>query len=274
MKTFRLGVRMRVIPVLDVKAGQAVHAVAGHRDNYRPVQSLLHEGSDPLGLALAFRDRLGLCELYVADLDAILGGPPALGFYADLVKIGFRLWVDSGIRSAQSVTPLVELGIAKVVIGLETIRGPEELVNIRTYLETPTGLNVDRLAFSLDLIHGSPLLAAGSDWNDHDAQSIARLAVEEAGFRHILLIDLADVGTSAGVKTTPLLRELRASYPGIEVVVGGGLDGSNDLRILAAAGADAVLVASSLHSGRLRRDDLEEARLRKPDWSIGRTAVD
>jgi phosphoribosylformimino-5-aminoimidazole carboxamide ribotide isomerase len=265
---------MRVIPVLDIRAGQAVHAVAGQRDNYRPVQSLMHEGSDPLGLALAFRDRLGLSELYVADLDAILGGPPALGFYADLVKIGFRLWVDSGIRSAQSVTPLVELGIAKVVIGLETIRGPEELVNIRTCLDTPTRLNTDRLAFSLDLCNGRPLRAAGSNWSDRDVLTIARLAVEEAGFRHILLIDLADVGTRSGIKTTPLLRELRASCAGVEVVVGGGLDGPNDLRTLAAAGADAVLAASALHSGRLRRDDLEEALGRKPDWSIGRTALD
>ena len=31
---------LRVIPVLDVKAGQAVHAIGGQRDHYGPVQSV------------------------------------------------------------------------------------------------------------------------------------------------------------------------------------------------------------------------------------------
>ena len=40
----------RVIPVLDVKNGQAVHAVGGIRSHYRPLQSLLHPSCDPLEL--------------------------------------------------------------------------------------------------------------------------------------------------------------------------------------------------------------------------------
>src|SRR5947209_7775724 len=62
---------MRIIPVLDLKAGLAVHAVAGDRAYYQPIRSILHQGSDPIGLARAYRDKLGLSDLYVADLDAI-----------------------------------------------------------------------------------------------------------------------------------------------------------------------------------------------------------
>ena len=49
----------RVIPVLDVKDGLAVHAVGGQRSHYRPVRSLLHPSADPLDLARAYRDILG-----------------------------------------------------------------------------------------------------------------------------------------------------------------------------------------------------------------------
>ena len=50
----------RVIPVLDIKNGQAVHAVAGIRSHYRPLQSILHPSCEPLELARAYRDLLDL----------------------------------------------------------------------------------------------------------------------------------------------------------------------------------------------------------------------
>ena len=59
----------RVIPVLDLKDGQAVHAVAGQRSHYQPVRSILHPSADPMDLARAFRDMLGLHKLYLADLE-------------------------------------------------------------------------------------------------------------------------------------------------------------------------------------------------------------
>jgi len=65
---------MRVVPVIDLKAGTAVHAVRGERESYRPVRSVIAGADgDALALAHAFRAQLGLDELYVADLDAIGG---------------------------------------------------------------------------------------------------------------------------------------------------------------------------------------------------------
>src|SRR4051812_6344144 len=57
---------VRVVPVIDLKDGTAVHAVRGERERYRPV-------GDPLSLARRFRDGLGLDELYVAGLAAVAG---------------------------------------------------------------------------------------------------------------------------------------------------------------------------------------------------------
>src|SRR5436309_344159 len=42
---------IRVIPVLDLKAGLAVRAIAGERDHYQPLRTCLHRDSDPLGVA-------------------------------------------------------------------------------------------------------------------------------------------------------------------------------------------------------------------------------
>ena len=72
---------MRVVPVIDLKGGMAVHAVRGERERYRPVRSVItDDAGDPVALARAFASELGLDELYVADLDAIGGeGEPQRG---------------------------------------------------------------------------------------------------------------------------------------------------------------------------------------------------
>src|SRR4051812_2217086 len=57
-KTVRPGAEtpMQLIPVIDLKAGQAVRAVAGDRAHYQPLRSVLHAGGDPIGLASACRE--------------------------------------------------------------------------------------------------------------------------------------------------------------------------------------------------------------------------
>src|SRR5260370_25522999 len=42
----------------------------------------------------AFREQLGLEEIYLADLDAIAGARPAWNMYREIQALGCRLWVD------------------------------------------------------------------------------------------------------------------------------------------------------------------------------------
>src|SRR6185369_156958 len=118
---------MRIIPVIDLKGGVVVRGVGGRRESYKPVVSQLTDSCDPVAVAQAFRDRFGLEEIYVADLDAIAGGPPALRLYNRLGNNGFRLWIDAGIRVAADAEPLARSEHVSVVAGLETLAGPEEL---------------------------------------------------------------------------------------------------------------------------------------------------
>src|SRR5262245_61106905 len=118
---------MRIVPVLDLKAGRVVRGVGGRRDEYRPVVSRLTASPAPRDVAAAFLDRLGLRELYVADLDAIASAPPALGVFAELLRLGCSLWVDAGLRAAADADVLVAAGVGGLVAGLETLAGPGEL---------------------------------------------------------------------------------------------------------------------------------------------------
>ena len=134
---------MRVIPVIDLKGGAAVHAVRGQRERYRPLRRGLVAGSDPLRVARAFREELGLDELYVADLDAIAGGSHHREVVAALAREA-RVMVDAGVTGVAAVRPLLELGAARVVIGTETLADPAALGRLRAELpDAPLVLSLD-----------------------------------------------------------------------------------------------------------------------------------
>src|SRR5260370_4483394 len=105
---------MRIVPVLDLKAGRVVRGVGGRRDDYRPVVSQLTNSSAPCDVATAFLEQFGLRELYVADLDAIAGTTPTLATYAALRKMGCVLWVDAGLRTAADIEPIAAAGIERI----------------------------------------------------------------------------------------------------------------------------------------------------------------
>lgn len=236
---------MRFLPVLDIQAGIVVRAVAGRRSEYRPLVSRLTDSTDPVTVARAIRDRFGWDEFYVADLDAIAacGIATNAALYERLRGAGFGLWLDAGVRSLNDAEQLAAAGIERVVVGLETIAGPREWQSIVRCL------GPDRAVFSLDLRAGEPIASAGV-WNTTDALAIA-VRVIAAGGRHVILLDLARVGTGGGPGTEVLCAELMRRHPGIAVYAGGGIRRWEDVQRIAAAGAAGVLVASVLHAGRV-----------------------
>jgi HisA/HisF family protein len=239
---------MRILPVLDVMGGVVVRGIGGRRNEYRPIVSRLTSSCVPIDVARAFRDHLGCAELYLADLDAIRRAAPAWDIYEELRRAGFALWVDAGVRDAEGARALAAVGVEGVVIGLETIGGPAELARACADLG-------NRVIFSLDL-KGIEPLGDRSAWQRPDARGIAAQAVA-LGVRRLLVLDLLRVGEGSGLGTEALCAALAAEHPGVEVAAGGGVRGPADLRRMRECGIAAALVASALHDGTLRCEDLE-----------------
>jgi phosphoribosylformimino-5-aminoimidazole carboxamide ribotide isomerase len=245
---------MRILPVLDLKYGQVVRGIAGRRSEYRPIVSCLTDSCEPAEVARAFRHRLGLTEFYLADLDAIAGSAPALDIYEVIRALGCELWVDAGVREWCQAGKLVQAGVERVVVGLETIAGPEELATILQ------GAGADGTVFSLDLRDGKPL-GDVSRWRSQEPKAIARQAIE-AGIRAIIVLDLVRIGVGAGTGTEELCGELARDYPEVEIIAGGGVRGVEDLRRLSECGVRGALVASALHDGRIGKKEIEALKTR------------
>src|SRR4051794_21745708 len=233
-------VGMRVVGVIDLKDGLAVHAVRGERERYRPVTSVLTgEDGDPLALARALRSELGLEELYVADLDAITGAgslSPAIGALAREAN----LMVDAGVNEPERARDLLALGVPRVIVGTETLSGPDALGRLLT--ELPEGAVV----LSIDLRDGRLLSPDRQLAGLPAPEALARL--HDARLRDVIVLDLTRVGSGAGLDVA-LIAELHASFGDLELLAGGGVRDLADLRALEAAGAAGALVGTALHRG-------------------------
>jgi phosphoribosylformimino-5-aminoimidazole carboxamide ribotide isomerase len=242
---------MRVVPVLDLRGGVAVHAVRGERHAYAPVRSVLSASADPLELARAYRERLGADACYVADLDAIAGTGDHGPVVRAIARLGLAVWLDAGVTTAEGARRAVRSGAARVIVGTETLRDVADLPPIVAAVGAlRRGADC---VLSLDhregrLLGGSPAVAAAG------AVDLAA-AARAAGIRAFIVLDLARVGAGKGPETAPA-RGLRARFPDAEIVLGGGVRGPDDLRALASAGYQGALVGTALHTGILAAADL------------------
>ena len=236
---------MRIIGVIDVRNGQAVHARGGVRADYAPVDAVagVNVAGDAVALARTYVERLGVRELYVADLDAIADGPRAMneGVLRDIVATGAPVMVDAGVSTPRDAQRVLDAGATRVIVGLETLTGFDALHEICAEV------GGERVVFSIDLRDG--VLIASPDVLAV-AGSIAEVAqrASRAGVGAAIVLDIARVGSGGGIDLESI-RAARAGLPHAALFAGGGVRGTDDLNALADAGCDGALVATALQRG-------------------------
>lgn len=245
----------RIIPVIDVMGGRVVRAVGGRRSEYKPLVSRLTNSTEPVEVARALLAATGAAELYLADLDSVLGGVERCN--TDAVRavcaLGVPVWADAGLQHHHDETVLQDAGCRHYVLSTETAWGyaddfdPPGVISFIAELE-----DHDHLALSIDL-NGSRLLGHWRAWGETQLEAFETMAREavECGYRRLIVLDLRAVGERAGPTTLGRVQALKSEYPQVEVWTGGGIRDRDDIQRAADAGADAVLVASALHDGTL-----------------------
>jgi phosphoribosylformimino-5-aminoimidazole carboxamide ribotide isomerase len=249
MSTASVPAAVRVVGVIDLKDGTAVHAVRGERERYRPVSGVIGGADgDALALARGFRAALALDELYVADLDAIGGGSGNASLLAALAREA-RLMVDAGVSAPARARELLDLGAQRVIVGTETLPGPAALDDLLAQLPAGT------VILSVDLRDGRVLSP------DAQLAGLPALAALDRlpRAREVIVLDLARVGSGAG-PDVELIAELHEAFPDLELLAGGGVRDADDLRALQAAGAAGALVATAVHRGVIGARELAALR--------------
>jgi len=238
--------KFRVVPVLDVKHGVAVHAVKGQRDKYAPVSCSWCSDGDVLQLINGYQNELGLDDLYVADLDAITEGTPSIDIYPEIKEaVRERIMIDAGITSVQSFHDLESHDFAEIILGTESVPSLAVFTDI-------IKVNRNDTIISFDMKNGqvlSPikkLANAGIENAFH--------AIEALNPSAIIFLDLTSVGAKIGVN--PVAKQL-VDVSNVPLFLGGGIKSANDLKDAKDAGFCGVLVATALQEGLIDRASIE-----------------
>ena len=268
---------MQIMPVIDIRNGIAVRAVAGERSQYRPLESRLTVSTEPAEVLKALQREFGFTHCYVADLDAIEGTArsdavawPHLGrecsdqesnsgnelndgratrsykspcTLAEMVRTGTKLILDAGIRSVDETRDLFDLGVDQVIVSSESW---QDVASLPKFLQC---LGADSITFSIDMKQGE-LLAADSAWSGRSPIELIETVVR-AGIKSVIILDLAAVGTGTGIPTLSLCSQTKSRWPELTVISGGGVHSPQCLLDAESAGIDGVLIASALHDGRI-----------------------
>jgi phosphoribosylformimino-5-aminoimidazole carboxamide ribotide isomerase len=243
--------RLKIIPVIDVLGGIAVHAVRGRRKEYQLLKSILCASADPVDVAVSL-EALGFDKLYVADLDAITGGQPAFSLFKRIAdKTGLDLMVDAGITGLKKAEEVLKSRVSKVIIGTET------LASTSFVAEAVESFGSEKIIVSLDLM-GDRILSSFELGRLAEPMTFLR-ELEKQGVSQVIVLDLAKVGSSEGVNTA-FLREVLANIKA-KVLVGGGVRDVKDLVELQELGVFGVLVATALHVGKIVPEYLKQAGL-------------
>lgn len=224
---------MLVVPVLDLMAGQVVHARRGDRSAYRPLESKLTPSSEPIAVIGALLALAPFDTVYVADLDAILRrghhGAVLGGIQAEFPALG--LWLDAGFAEPGDLAPWSRLRRTPV-IGSESVASLEAFAAMRAAApEAILSLDTrgDRRLGPADLFD-TPAL-----WPER-----------------VIVMTLDKVGAGDG-PSFDAVRHTLDRAPGKRVIAAGGVRNAADLERLEALGAYAVLAATAVHDGTLDR---------------------
>jgi len=228
-----------IIPVLDVLGNRVVQAHGGDRRTYPPLRSCLTDSIDPIEVARTLRDQTGATNLYLADLDAIIGESSSRLDYRQLADAVGSVWIDAGIRDIGDAEKIRAAGHV-VIVGLETLSAFTVLDGLIRHHGPKS------IVFSLDLRAGRP---CGIGTN-RSIETIVQMAVD-AGVERMIVLDIAEVGQSRGPMTLEWCYTIHTAYPLLELSTGGGIRSWADVDKITAVGVSGVLVASALHEGRI-----------------------
>ena len=225
---------MQIIPVIDIRAGRAVLARQGDRQNYQPLSTPLCTSSQIDDVINAYLSLYSFPQIYIADLDALMN----TGDNQSLI--------DSVVRLYPELNFLVDCGSLNpydTTIGFKPIIGTES-VDSQTLKDIKQQTN--------DFILSLDYCATNKPMGDPILYESPILWPKE-----LIIMTLGLVGKNSGPDLAKL-QHYCDSYPEHRFIAAGGVRHMQDLVKLKEMGIQKALVANALHKGALTAADIQQ----------------
>ncbi len=232
---------MQLYPAIDMKGGKCVRLTQGLFDNVTVY------GDTPADMAKLWVSQ-GATFLHLVDLDGALAGhsvnEAAIRAITECVDVPMEL--GGGLRSAESVKYMLDLGITRCIIGTRAVERPEF---IRELIEQ---FGPERIVVGVDAKDGMVAVEGWEKTSNISALELC-LGMKAFGVRHIVYTDISRDGTLTGpnIPYTKLLTE----QTGLDVIASGGVSCMDDLARLHENGICGAIIGKALYEKRISLPD-------------------
>ena len=223
---------MEIWPAIDIRGGNCVRLQQG--DYARETVF----GENPAEMAKYWVSQ-GAKRLHLVDLDGAKDGKPTnFDCIAELVKaVDIPCELGGGIRDEQTIDRLLNIGLARLVIGTLALKQPEWF---RDMCDKYPG----KLVLGIDAKNG---FVATDGWLETSSTPAVTLAkqFENAPLAALVYTDIATDGMMKG----PNLPEMKAMQQqvNVPVVASGGVTTIDDVRNLSDAGLAGCIIGRALY---------------------------
>jgi phosphoribosylformimino-5-aminoimidazole carboxamide ribotide isomerase len=228
-----------VIPAIDILGGRCVRLVRG--DYAHPTVY----SDDPADVAASFAEA-GAQRIHVVDLDGARGlGDNHAAIETILHLKAVKVQVAGGVRTELQLEKLLALGAHAVVMGTAAVREPR-------LLERCARKHARRVLAALDVRDDKP---AVSGWTENEPLKMGSLLArwDVLPLAGVIFTSIARDGTLEGPDLKTLAR-VRA-MTGLPIQYSGGVSSIDDIRAVATAGAESVIVGKALYEGRIKLNE-------------------
>lgn len=230
---------MKVFPAIDLLDGKAVRLHQGERDKVTVYSD------DPAALIAGFAGA-GAERIHVVDLDGAFSGRRV---HENIVERMVEaspvpIQVGGGIRDRAALDAVFASGVGFAVLGTAAVKDPE-------FARAACRDFPGRVIVAVDARDGKIAIEGWVEAGDTSAIALGRQAAEW-GAAGLLYTDVARDGTKTGPNVEATAELMRAT--GIPVIASGGVSSLDDVRALARAGIEFVVVGRALYDGRFTLD--------------------
>ncbi len=228
---------MQLYPAIDMKGGKCVRLTQGLFDNVKVY------GDSPADMAKLWTGQ-GATFLHLVDLDGALAGhsvnEPAIRAIVEQVDVPVEL--GGGLRSAEAVRYMLDLGVNRCIIGTKAVERPEF---IRELVEE---FGAEKIVVGVDARDG---MVAVDGWERTSKMAAVELCLKMKayGVQHIVYTDISRDGMLVGpnVSYTKMLTE----KTGLDVIASGGVSSMEDLEALYENGIQGAIIGKALYEKRI-----------------------
>lgn len=226
---------MVVIPAIDILGGRCVRLTKGDYDHVKVY------ADDPVEVVAEFA-RAGAQRVHVVDLDGARGSGSNRDVVAAMLKQhDIKVQVAGGVRSVEAVDALLAGGATWVVMGTAAVQDAR-------LFERCVTRHPDRILAALDIRDDKPAVAG---WTGSAPVMIGSLVGRWDSLRlaGIIVTAIDRDGTLSGPDLVTLARIRRMTR--LDLQYSGGVSSTEQIRQVAEAGAQAVILGKALYEGRI-----------------------